>query len=112
MRRHDVAHVDQLVVPSVERDALARVVREQVRDDAALHRRDDLLALRRERRDAEVDLVAARLLVICDDLFEPHILFLDEALRPPNFRGRRRRVGDIGAPQGSGRHQADRAVKQ
>ncbi len=110
--RHDVGHIDQLVVPGEQSDDLGRVVGEKIRDDAAGHRRDDLLALRRERRDVELDLVAAGLLVIRDNLFERRILFLDKALRPPDLRGRRCCVGYIRPPQGSGAHQAHRAVKQ
>jgi hypothetical protein len=97
LRVHDIGHIDELVLPREERNDLSRVVGEQIRDDAALHRGDDLLALRGERHDLQVDRVAASLLVIGDDLFDRHILFLREALRPPHLRGRGRRIGDIGA---------------
>jgi len=83
LRRYDVADIDQLVVPSMQGDEFGWLVDVSVGKDAALQRRDDLLAQRRERNNAELDLVAAGLPVIGDDLFDCHILFLDEALRPP-----------------------------
>src|SRR5206468_1105491 len=85
LRLDDVADVDQLVVPGVERNDLGRGVLEQVGDDAARHRRDDLLSHRRIGRDAVVDRVAAGLLVIGDDLFKRCILFLGEPLGPSIF---------------------------
>ena len=48
----------------------------QIRDDAAGDRRDDLLAHRRVGNDAVIDLIAARLLVIGDDLLERDVFFL------------------------------------
>ena len=66
----DIGHIEQLVVPSVERNDLAWVVGEQVGDDAGLDRRDDLLALRGIGRDRIVDRVAARFFVIGNDLLE------------------------------------------
>ena len=96
LRLDDVAHVDQLVLPGVERNDLGRGVLEQVGDNAAGHRRDDLLAHRRIGDDAVVDRVAAGLLVIGNDLLERNILFLRETLNPPHRRGRRRCVGDVG----------------
>src|SRR5262249_30652875 len=65
--------------------------------------RDDLLTLRRKGDNAQVDLVAARLLIVGDDLLQCHILVLHEALRPPHGRGRRRRIGDIGTRDTSSR---------
>jgi len=73
---------------------------------------DRLLAQRRERDDAVLDLVAARLLVIGEDFFEGDILLFGEALHPPQLRGRRRRVGDMGPRQGAGGGEAERTVKQ
>src|SRR5205085_1477855 len=60
--------------------------------DAARHRRDDFLPPRRERYDAEFDLVAAGLLVIRHDLLERDVLLRDKALHPPHFRGRTGRI--------------------
>src|SRR5712691_6199741 len=84
----DVADIDQLVAPGLQRNDFGRRVLVEVRDDAAGYRRDDLLAQRRIGRDAVVDRVAAGFLVFGDDLFERDILFLGEALDPPD-RGRR-----------------------
>jgi hypothetical protein len=96
LRLDDVADVDQLVLPGVERNDLGRVVLEQVGDEAAGHRRDDLLPQRRIGHDAVVDRVAAGLLVFGDDLLERDVLFLGGALGPPQGRGRGRCVGDVG----------------
>jgi hypothetical protein len=101
LRVDNVRHVDKLVIPGKQRNDFARIVLEQIRNLAACHRRNDFLALRGEGNDAVVDRVAAGLLIIGDDLFECGILFLDEALRPPDGRGRSRRVGDVGPHQGS-----------
>src|SRR6516164_8247682 len=111
LRFDNIADIEQLVVPGIERDDLVRIVAEHVRDDATLHRRDDLLALRRERHDAELDRVAAGLLVIGDVLFDRRILFRDKALRPPHLSSGRRRVGDVGPRQGSGGDEPDGAEK-
>src|SRR5271166_4381807 len=62
-------------------------------------------------RDAVVDRVAARLLVIGDDLLERDILFFGEPLCPPYRRRRGRGVGDIRAPEYPGRSQRQRAAK-
>ncbi len=56
-------------------------------NDAGLDRRDILLAQRRKRDDLEVDLVAARFLILGDQLFEGDILFLGKALGEPRFCG-------------------------
>ena len=90
-----VRHIDQPVLPGIERNNLGGSVLEQIGDDAARHRRDDLLAHRRIGNDAEVDRVAARLLVIGDDLFECDILLLREALHPPHSRSGRRRICEV-----------------
>ena len=94
LRLDDVADVDQLVLPSVQRNDLSGVVLEQIRDEAAGHRRDDLLAQRRIGHDTVVDRIAADLLVIGDDLFDRDVLFFGGALGPPHGRGRRLGVGD------------------
>src|ERR1700724_2377819 len=86
LRLDDVADVDQLVVPGVQRNNLGRGVLEQIRDDAAGHRRDDLLPQRRIGHDAVVARVASGLLVFGDDLFERDALFLGGALAPPTGR--------------------------
>src|SRR5438552_3881055 len=51
LRLDNVADIDQLVVPGVQRNDLGRSVLEDVGDDAAGHRRDDLLTHRRVGRD-------------------------------------------------------------
>jgi hypothetical protein len=53
----DIGYVDQLVVPGIETGNFTRIIDHHIRDNAGLHRRDDFLSLRRERRDL-VDLVA------------------------------------------------------
>jgi hypothetical protein len=112
LRLDDVADVDQLVLPSVQRDDLSRVVLKQIRDEAAGHRRDDLLAQWRIGHDAVVDRVAAGLLVIGDDLFDRDVFLFGGALGPPHGRGRRRGVGDVGPPQSSRRRQSRGTAKQ
>jgi len=112
LRLDDVAHVDQLVLPRVEGDNFGRGVLEQVGDDAAGHRRDDLLAHRRIGHDAVVDRVAARPFVIGDELFERDILFLGEPLGPPHRCGHRRRLGDVGPRENSSPAQRKGAAKQ
>jgi hypothetical protein len=62
LRIDDVGYVDQLVVPGEQRNDFAGVVLKQVRNLAAGHRRDDLLAQRGIRNDAVFERVAARLL--------------------------------------------------
>jgi hypothetical protein len=66
----NIGQIDQLVVPGVQRNDLERVVGEHVGDDAALHRRDDLLAQRRKGRNGHVDRIAARLLIIGNNLLD------------------------------------------
>src|SRR5205085_4728100 len=91
----DIADIDQLVGPGIQRDDLARGILEYVRDDAALDRRDDLLPHRGIGRDAVVDRVAARLLVVLDELLEGDILLLGEALDPPNLSRLGGRISDV-----------------
>ena len=105
LRLHHIADIDQFIVPGMQRNDLGRVVDHDIRHDAGLHRRDDLLPLRRERRDAEVDLVAAGLFIIGGDLLDRGVLFRHEALRPPYFRCLRLRVGDIRAGERTGSDQ-------
>src|SRR2546430_16815421 len=57
--------------------------------------------MRSEGDDAQLDLIAARLLVVGDGLAQRHILVLDEALREPHGRGGRRRPGDMGCRKGA-----------
>jgi hypothetical protein len=76
-----------------------------------LDRRDFLLAQRREGDDAEVDLVAARLLVFGDHIFEGGILLLGEALGESRLRGLCLRIGDKGPRQGPGRAKGEGAAK-
>jgi hypothetical protein len=111
LRLDDLAHVHQLVLPGVERNDLGGGVLEQVGDDAADHRRDDLLAHRRIGDNAVVKRVAAGLLVIGNDHLERNILFLRETLNPPHGRGRGRRVGDIGPRQRANRAQSEGTAK-
>src|SRR5262249_59643874 len=102
--------IDKFVLPGMQRDYFARVAGKQIRDDAALHCSDDLLPLRRKWRNLQIDLVAARLLVIGSELLDRGILFWHEALRPPHFRGFRLRIGEIRAGQRRSRHKADRTA--
>jgi hypothetical protein len=95
LRRHDVADIDQPVVPGKQRDNFGRGADEHVRDDAGLHRRDDLLAQRRKRHDIELERVTARLRIIRGDLLDRDVLFLDKPLRPPQFRGLGLRIGNV-----------------
>src|SRR5207247_5076842 len=53
-----------------------------------------------EGDDAQLDLIAARLLVVGDGLAQRHILVLDEALREPHGRGGRRRPAIWDAAKG------------
>src|SRR5438874_1157965 len=92
LRLDDVSNIDELVVPGIYCGDLGWIVGEHVRHDAARHRRDDFLPPRRERYDAEFDLVAAGLLVIRHDLLERDVLLRDKALHPPHFRGRTGRI--------------------
>src|SRR5207248_2454773 len=87
LRLHNIADVDQLVVPGVQRDDLARVVGEHVRHYAGLYRRDDLLAQRGIGGNRELDRVAACLLIVGDDLLDGNVFFFGEALGPPDRRG-------------------------
>src|SRR6195256_5418044 len=108
----DIAYVDQLVFPGVERGNLAWVIHHHIRDDAGMHRRDDFLPLWGKGRDAQIDRVAARLLVIGKGLLDSDVLVLHEALRPPHLGGFRRRVGEIGTRQRPGRDETDRTMYQ
>ena len=105
----DVADIEELVVPRVQRGKLEIRGVHNIGDDAALDRCDRLLAHRCERDDAEVDFVAARLLVVGNHLLERGVLLFGEALNPPNFGSRSSRVGDIGPTQRAGRSEPDRA---
>ena len=96
LRLDDVADVDQLVVPSIQREYFHWVVREQVWDNPAGQGRDDLLAVRREGHERIVDRIAAGLLVVADNGFERLVLFFGETLDPPYRRGCRRSVRDMG----------------
>ena len=108
---HDVAHVHQLIVPGVLRQyRCRRVVENQVRDLAAGDRGYRLLVQRLERHDAEVDLVAAGLLVVGNRLAESGVLLGDETLYLPDCRGRRRRIRDIGTCQGPCCRQTQRST--
>jgi hypothetical protein len=101
-RFDDVADIDELVGPGVQRQKLKVGQLHDIRYDAAGNRRDCLLAHRREGDDAVLDLVTARFLVVGEQLFEGNILLLGKALNPPQLRGRRRRVGDMRPRQGTG----------
>src|SRR6202030_759212 len=105
----DVADIEELVFPRFQRGELKIDSLQDIRHDAALERRDRLLPQWRERDDAQIDLVAACLLVIGDHLFESGILLFRKALRPPNFGSRSSRVGDIGRTKCAGRSEPDRA---
>ena len=108
----NIVDIDQFVVPGIERDDLARVVGKEIRDGTGLHRCHDLLPLWREGRDAELDLVAARLFVIGDDFFDRGIFLRNETLRPPHFGRCRRSVGDIRLGQCSDSHEAQRITNE
>src|SRR5262249_813259 len=69
----------------------------------------DLLPLRREGGDTQLDLVAALLLVIGDRLAQGCVLVLDEALREPHARGGRRGLGDVGGGEGVGLGQSQKS---
>ena len=69
------------------------------------------LTQRHERDDAEVDRVAAGLLVIRDELAQRHVLALNKALAKPCRCRRGRGVGDIGARQRSRRDKARRTTQ-
>jgi hypothetical protein len=107
----NIGQIDQLVVPGVQRNDLERVVGEHVGDDAALHRRDDLLAQRRKGRNGHVDRIAARLLVIGNDLLDCDVLFFGEALGPPYRCGCRRGICDERARQRPGSSQGQRTAE-
>ena len=111
LRRHDVGQVDQHAVPGVEGNDLGRVVLKHIRDNAAGHCRGDPLAQRRRREDRVFDRVAARLLVIRDDLLERNILLVRETLRPQHINDRGRGVGDVGARQHPGSGNTQRAAE-
>ena len=114
LRLDHVGQVDDFVVPGVLwEDCLAGVVvLHEIRHVAAGQRRDDLLHDRPERNDAEVDNVAARLLVLRDHPFEGGVLLGDEPLGPPHMRGGGRRIGNIGPSEGSGCREGGRSAKQ
>ena len=101
LRLDDIAHIDELVVPSVQRSDLWRSVLEQVGDLAGGHSRHDLLPQRRIRGDGRLDLIAARLLVIGNELLERDILFMGEALDPPNRRCFCLGISDIRGAEGA-----------
>ena len=111
LRLDDVAHIDQLAVPGKQGDDFGGRVLEQVRHDAAGHCRNDLLAHRRIRRDAVIDLVAARLLIVGDDLLEGDVFLLGKALDPPRFGGFGGGMSDIRPRQGGGTRQCRGAAK-
>ena len=108
----DVADVDQLVLIGVERDDLSRRVLEQIGDDAARHRRDNLLAYRRVGDDGVVDRVAAGLLVIGDEFFERNILLFGETLDPPGGSGFGCGLSNVWPRQRGGRSGGSRATQQ
>ncbi len=101
----DVPQLDQLVVPGVLRHhrLLGDVVHHDVGRIAAGQPRDDLLHRRPERDQAELDLVAARLLVGRHQVLEGFVLFLDEALDPQVGCRLGLRIGDVGAGERSRR---------
>ena len=84
----DVCDVKQLVVPGILRHdrLVGDVVEHDVGCVAAGQARDDLLHRRPEGDEAELDLVAARLLVGRHQVLERFVLFLDEALDPQDAR--------------------------
>src|SRR5436305_705086 len=112
LRLYDVGKDDQHVVPGVEGNDLGRVDLKQIRHGAACHRRDDPLAHRRRGEDCVLDRVAARLLVIPDDLLERNILLVRETLRPPHVDGRGCGVSDVWVRQRPGRGNTQRAAEQ
>src|SRR5262249_48779323 len=109
LRLHDVGRVGEPVVPGILRNDRVGSggMGEQVRHVAAGERRDDLLHQGPERNDAEVDDVAARLLVGGDHAFQGVVLLPDEALAPPDVRGLGRGVGNVGPADGSRRGERD-----
>ncbi len=103
LRLDDVGHVDEIALPGLKRGSLGRGYAHRVGHLTAGDRRDDLLPQRRERRDGQLDQVAARFFVIRDDLADRRVLLGDKALRPPQCRGGGRRVGDVGPREASRR---------
>ena len=112
LRLDDVADIEELVVPGVQRGKFEVGGFDNVRHRAALDRRDRLLAQRRKRDDAELDLVAARLLIIGDDPVERGVFLLGETLRPPHLGGGRGRVGDVWPRQSAERTERKRTAQQ
>ncbi len=114
LRLDDVGHVDRAVDPGVLRQhpGLGAIIGYQVGDVAAGQRRDHLLGQRTEGNDGVVEPVAARLLVVRDDPLEGAVLLLDEALRPPQDRGLRLGIGNIGAGWRSRRCKSQGAAKR
>jgi len=109
---HHVADVDPAVLPGVDLQDLARIVGHHVGYDAAGQRRDDLLPLGREGCDAQLDLVAALLLVLGHGLAQRRVLVLDESLREPHARSRCRRPGDVRDREGIRRGDRGRSAQQ
>src|SRR6516164_6183835 len=99
MRFDHVADIEELVVPDIQPGEPQVENLHDVRHDATGHRRDRLLAHRRERDQALVDLIAASLLVIGDHRAKGGVLLGNEALVPPHLGRRGRRVGDMGPCQ-------------
>src|SRR6516162_1290475 len=107
-----VTDIDELIVPGVKRQKREIGIFHDIRDGTGGNRRDHLLAERRERYDAVVNLVATRLLVIGDQLFEGYILLLSKTLGPPDLRGRRSRIGHMRPRQGASGGEPERTGKQ
>ena len=59
----------------------------------------------------ELDLIAAHVLVIGDDLAEGVILLGNNALTPPHLRGLGLRVGDVGPRQRAGGRKPERTAE-
>src|SRR6516225_1221138 len=79
----NVADIEELVVPGVQRVNEKSWSSIRSGTTPARDRRDFFLTQRHERDDAEVDRVAAGLLVIRDELAQRHVLALNKALAKP-----------------------------
>src|SRR5271170_5906754 len=107
---YNVTDIYELVLPGVQRGKHIIGILHQLRNDAAGDRRDFLLTQRNKRDNAEVDRVAAGLLVIGDELVQRHVLARNKALGEPRRCGGGLRVGDMRVRQRSRGEEARRTT--